>query len=92
MTKSDVQKIATLARLELTDEELKKYADQLSQILGYIDKLNEVETADVEITAQVTGLVNVFRDDVVRKCPVVAELLSQAPEVVDGGVRVKSVF
>ncbi len=92
MNKSDVQKIATLARLELSDEELKKYADQLSQILGYVDKLKEVDTEDVEITAQVTGLTNVFREDIVEPCTIVDALLEQAPEVVDGGVKVKSVF
>ena len=93
MTKKDVQKIAHLARLELTEDEVEKFTGQLSGILEYIDQLNEVNTDDVEITAQVTGLSNVFRKDEVEKCAVQAELLAQAPEVdEDEGVKVKSVF
>lgn len=46
ISKRDVEKIAELARLELTVEETESFADQLSSILGYIDKLNELDTAD----------------------------------------------
>lgn len=92
MLKSEVAKIAKLARLELSDQELAKYADQLSQILEYVNKLEEVDTDKVEITAQVTGLVNVLRDDEVEACDKIEQLLAQVPEVVDGGVKVKSVF
>lgn len=92
MNKSDVQKIAQLARLELTDEELEKYADQLTQILQYVNTLQEVDTAQVEITAQVTGQTNVVRDDVIEECTVRHELLNQAPEKEGDGVKVKRVF
>jgi len=47
ITKTDVEKIAELARLELTTEETQSFTEQLSAILGYIDKLNELDTADV---------------------------------------------
>ena len=47
ITKSDVEKIAELAELELTSEETESFTEQLSAILGYIDKLNEIDTADV---------------------------------------------
>jgi aspartyl-tRNA(Asn)/glutamyl-tRNA(Gln) amidotransferase subunit C len=47
ITKLDVEKIAELARLELTSEETESFTDQLSAILGHIDKLNELDTADV---------------------------------------------
>lgn len=92
MTIDEVKKIAGLARLELTNEELERYAGQLTMILEYVAKLNEVDTGDVPITSQVTGLSNVFREDAVQIYAVRDQLLAQAPEMEDGGVKVKSVF
>lgn len=65
LTKAQVAHIATLARLELNDDELKNMPGQLSSILQYVDMLNEVDTSRVEPTAQVTGLSTVLREDVV---------------------------
>ena len=48
ISKLDVEKIAELARLDLTGEQTESFAEQLSSILGYIDKLNELDTADIE--------------------------------------------
>ncbi len=92
MTKLDVQKIASLARINLTDEELEQYTGQLSSILKYVAKLNEVNTDDAPITSQVTGLSNVFREDAVQECMARDELIAQAPRFENGGVKVKSVF
>lgn len=92
MTIQDVKKIADLARLELTHEELELYAGQLSNILAYVNQLQELDTKDVPITAQVTGLSNVFREDVVTECEVKREILGQAPDRDGDGVKVKSVF
>lgn len=66
LSKQEIQQIAKLARLELTGEELKKYGDQLSVVLNYIDQLKEVDVKGVEPTAQVTGLENVLREDEVK--------------------------
>ncbi len=63
LTRREIEHIAKLARLELTEEELAKYGEQLSNVLGYIDMLSEADTERVEPTAQVTGLENVFRED-----------------------------
>jgi aspartyl-tRNA(Asn)/glutamyl-tRNA(Gln) amidotransferase subunit C len=63
LTKEEIQHIAELARLDLTDEELEKYGSQLSNVLSYIDQLKEVDVADIQPTAQVTGLENVWRAD-----------------------------
>ena len=60
LSKQDIKHIANLARLELSEKELDKYGKQLSDVLGYIDQLQEVDTKGVEPTAQVTGLTNVF--------------------------------
>lgn len=61
--KINVVKVAKLANLPLTKEEEKKYSDQLSKILEYMEKLNKVDTLGVEATFNVTGLSNVMRED-----------------------------
>ncbi|MDP3995157.1 MAG: Asp-tRNA(Asn)/Glu-tRNA(Gln) amidotransferase subunit GatC [bacterium] len=92
ITKKEVQKIALLSRLELSDEETEQYAKELSAILGYVDMLSEVDTENTEITSQVTGLSNVMREDVVRSFDNPKELISLAPEHQDNLVKVKAVF
>lgn len=63
LTEAHVRHIARLARLELTDAEVHRYASELTAILGYIDQLQEVNTENVQPTAQVTGLTNTLRPD-----------------------------
>lgn len=63
LSKDEIQHIAKLARLELSDEELEKYGNQLSNVLKYVEQLQEVDVDRIEPTAQVTGLFNVFRKD-----------------------------
>ena len=92
MTKHDVQKIAALARLKIPDAELDRYAHQLSSILEYIGKLNEVNTDEAPMTSQVTGLANVFRKDRVEECSSKDDLINMAPDRENRGVKVKRVF
>jgi len=92
ITREEVEKIAQLARLELSEEEIETYTGQLSVILGYIDQLKEVNTQNVPITSQVTGLSNVLRDDEVDACDDPAGLIKLAPESKDNLVTVKAVF
>jgi len=70
ITKSDVERIAELARLELTAEETDLFTEQLSSIIGHIEKLNELDTTDVapmsHCSSAGSGTVSVERDDVVR--------------------------
>lgn len=61
--KIDVAKVAKLANLTLTPEEEKEFDSQLNDIVGYIEKLNSIDTSNIEPTAQITGLVNRTRDD-----------------------------
>lgn len=61
--KIDVTKVAKLANLTLTPEEEKEFDKQLNDVVGYIEKLNSVDTSNIEPTAQVTGLINRTRDD-----------------------------
>lgn len=92
ITKKEVQKIALLSRLELSDEETERYAKELSAILGYVDILAEVDTENTEITSQVTGLSNVMREDVVQSCDNSEELVGLSPEHHNNLVKVKAVF
>ncbi|MBW6440971.1 Asp-tRNA(Asn)/Glu-tRNA(Gln) amidotransferase subunit GatC [Patescibacteria group bacterium] len=59
----EVKHIADLARIELTAQETKKFASELSDVLGYIDQLSEVDTSKIEPVSQVTGTINAIRDD-----------------------------
>ncbi len=59
----DIEHIATLARLKLTPNEKTRLSDQMGTILEYIEKLNELNTNEVEPTAHVLGINNIFRDD-----------------------------
>jgi aspartyl-tRNA(Asn)/glutamyl-tRNA(Gln) amidotransferase subunit C len=65
LTRDQVLHIAKLARLRLKPDEVEKMTTELSSILTYVDMLGEVNTDGVEPIAQVTGLTNTFRDDVV---------------------------
>jgi len=71
----NVRHIAKLARLKLSEEEVQKFTKELSSILGYVEILNELDTENVEPTAQVTGLTNVFREDVVHESEATTEEL-----------------
>ena len=70
----DIEHLAKLARLKLTDAEKEKFSNQMGTIIKYIEKLSELNTDNVEPTAHVLGLNNVFREDAVTK-----PLTEQAP-------------
>lgn len=91
--KIDVKKVAKLANLPLSPDEEEKYSVQLSKILEYIDKLNEVDTENVEPTYNVSGLSNVMRKDEVGDCEITQnEALQNAPQKKDGMFVTKGVF
>lgn len=92
LTMEDVRKVALLARLRLSDDELAVMQQQLSSILGYMDMLQEVDVTGVPTTAQVTDVVNIVRPDEVRPSLPVEAVLENAPDQADGYFRVKPVF
>lgn len=92
LTKEEIQKIAKLSRIELNDNEQELLASQLAGVLEYVQKLQEVPTDDISETSQVTGLENVYREDVVEVCDVSQEVLQQAPETENGLIKSKPVF
>lgn len=75
-----VAKVATLARLDLSQDTIGQYAQQLGDILGYMDKLAELDTAQVEPMYTSVDHVSVLRDDVVRKDTPREDILKNAPE------------
>jgi aspartyl-tRNA(Asn)/glutamyl-tRNA(Gln) amidotransferase subunit C len=84
ITREDVLRVAELAYLDLSDAELETYRAQIDEILEYIGKLNELETANVEPMAQVLAddqtADATLRDDVEVPCHTAAEVLKQAPD------------
>lgn len=92
LSATQVRHIAKLARLEIGDDEVEKYAKELSAILAYIDQLSEVDTSTVQATAQVTGIKNGMRPDVVNPSPVDREaLLATTPlSIVDDQIETPS--
>lgn len=80
----DVKYVAHLARLGLTREEEQKFGAQLGQVLGYIEKLKQVEVSHVEPTAHAVPLVNVTRADEVRPSISNEEALRNAPAKANG--------
>ena len=93
INKQEVEYLAKLARVGLTDAEITKYQKDLGDILGYVEKLNEVNTDNVEPMASGISAKNVVREDKVETVEgTPAELLSEAPEKEDGFIKVKSVF
>jgi aspartyl-tRNA(Asn)/glutamyl-tRNA(Gln) amidotransferase subunit C len=80
ITKEQVEKVAALARLAVSEGEKETFAKQLSQILTHVNKLNQYDTQGTESTSTVLGQVNVFRDDVVRPSLSAEQALANAPE------------
>ena len=92
ITKHEVEKVAKLARLEITDVEKEAFVKQLSQILTHVETLRVCDTQGVEPTATVLGQVNVFRDDVVRPSLPVEKALANAPEREGDGFLVPKII
>ena len=92
ITLEDVEKVAKLARLEVSPAEKEAFAKQLSQILTHVDKLREYDTQGVEPTAAVLGQVNVFREDIVRPSLPVDKALANVPEREGDGFAVPKII
>lgn len=90
----DIQHVAKLANLLIDQKQQKVFAPQLTAILEFVSKLQEVPTKNIEPTAQVTGLVNVYREDVVDESRVLTQTqaLSNAKKTHNGYFVVPSVW
>jgi len=93
LTREDVLKLARLARLELSDDEIERYRAELSDILQYVEQLQNVDVDDLQPTNQVTGLTNVMRPDEIEDYGYLPEaLLENVPHVKDHQIQVKRVL
>jgi aspartyl-tRNA(Asn)/glutamyl-tRNA(Gln) amidotransferase subunit C len=92
ITPDEVRRIASLANIGLKESEIKDLAAELDQIVDFVEQLQKVKTENIEPTNQVTGLVDVWRADEIRKGLSREELLANAPEQQDGYIRVKRVL
>ncbi len=90
LSREDVLKLARLARIDLSEDEVMEFAAEFSEILQYVEQLGAVDIAGLEPTSQVTGLVNVTRKDEVREYGYApADLLKNVPHVKDNQIQVK---
>ncbi len=79
--KQQIEHIAKLARIELTEEEKEKFTKELSSVLDYVNQLNKVDTSKIEGISQVTGLENIIREDMEDKIRDKRyKLLNEAPK------------
>lgn len=93
ITREDVLHLAQLSSLKLTDEEITRLQNDITNILGYVDLLKSLNTEGVEPTYQVTGLSNVWREDKIIDYGLSRnDLLSLAPEIADNSVKVPKVL
>lgn len=90
LSRDDILKLAQLARIALTDDEVEAFSAEFSEILRYVEQLNAVDTAGLEPTSQVTGLTNVLRPDTVIDYGYQPkDLLKNVPAVQDEQIKVK---
>ncbi len=92
ITRADVEHVAQLARLALTDDEVTRFTDELGAILEHAEDLAALDLRDVEPTAHPLPLTNVTRPDEVRPSVPRDEVLAQAPAVEDGRFRVPRIL
>jgi aspartyl-tRNA(Asn)/glutamyl-tRNA(Gln) amidotransferase subunit C len=88
----DIEHLAILARLKLTDAEKEKFSNQMGTIIEYIEKLSELDTENVEPTAHVLGLNNVFREDVATEPLTDQALIKDSPAHSKGHYEVPKII
>ena len=92
LTQDEVRHVAELAKLRLTDEEIQTYTEQLSAILEYAQRIQEIDTSSVPPTPYVLPLTNVMRQDEPEPCLSNDSALANAPDSDHGFFRVRAVF
>ena len=92
ITLQEVEHVARLARLALSEEEKEQMRSQLDRILAYMEKLNQLDTTGVEPTSHVIPMTNVFREDAVVPSLPREEALGNAPDPREGFFRVPRII
>jgi aspartyl-tRNA(Asn)/glutamyl-tRNA(Gln) amidotransferase subunit C len=90
LTREDILKLARLARLDVTDAEVEEYSRELTEVLQYVEQLNDIDIDGFEPTLQVTGLTNVTRDDAIKDYGYkTADLRKNLPAEEDDQIKVE---
>lgn len=92
ISKKDVEYVAKLSRLKLKEEQKQKFTHQLNSILEYIEKLNKLDTSQIEPTSHVVPLKNVRRKDLIKPSSPVDEALKNAPDKERGYFKVPPII
>ena len=92
ISKQEVEHVAKLARLELSEQEKEQLTDQLSNILTYVETLNSIDTKGVEPTSHVLDIKNVMRDDVAKPSLTQEQALANAPDKAAGHFKVPKII
>lgn len=92
INEATVKTVAKLSRLDLTDLEIKDFSTQLNAILGYVEKMNELDTEAIEPLAHCLDVSNCFREDVVKESLPAEKTLANAPQVDDGFFKVPKIL
>jgi len=92
ITLQDVEHVAKLARLELTEAEKHDFTEQMNSILKYAEKLNGLNTDDIEPTSHAMPLFNVMREDITHTSLPLEQVFANAPEVEEDQFKVPAVL
>jgi aspartyl-tRNA(Asn)/glutamyl-tRNA(Gln) amidotransferase subunit C len=92
LSKEQVEHVAWLARIELTEDEKEAFTKQLNEILDYFKKIDEIDTSNIEPTFHVLDLVNVLRDDKVEPSLPKEEALKNAPQREDSFIKAPKIL
>ena len=92
ITDDDILKLAELSNIEITDEQVAKFREEIQSIMEYVEQLKEVDVGSLEPTNQVTGIENAFRPDELQEYSIPAELLKNLPNREDDYIKVKRVL
>lgn len=92
LTLADVRKVAHLARLELSEEEHHQYREQLSDVLAYVERLNELDLEGVPPTAHAVARYNVMREDLAKPSLPLADVLYNSAQVANEQFLIQSVL
>lgn len=92
ITKKDVEHVATLARLALSEDETKLYTEQMGKILAYVEKLSSLDTKNAEPAASAVSPAGIFRTDVIKPSLSQDDILGNAPEKAKGCFKVPRII
>ncbi|MGQ9719918.1 MAG: Asp-tRNA(Asn)/Glu-tRNA(Gln) amidotransferase subunit GatC [Candidatus Jordarchaeum sp.] len=92
ISKNQIEHVAWLARIELTEDEKKAFTKQLNEILNYFKKIDEIDTSDIAPTFHVLDLVNVLRDDKVKPSLSKTDALKNAPHKEDSFIKAPKIL